>query len=431
MYKKAMWFILGAVALMMISNYLTGAILLAFNPSNSDFSELYASSWLWRQGQNPYDPVLATSAHQLVVGRPEEIFLVNVPTALVLVAPFTLLPWGWANFLFLMLGVAGVAATTLVILRLEGRTSFGLGTASVIVFLLSFSPLRIAFHWGNIVLLVLPLSILAIALAEWTRDWQAGLLVGVAFCLKPQIGMWIGLYYLLRGRFRIVASSLAIGLFITALFFLHPIPYPSLIAFYRTNLQHWFAPGRLYGFTEGDLPFFSLRTQGIFYLLTHNVSASIWMAHILSLIGAGVWGILIWRFGDRIPSSLAIVALSALSFLSLYHSIPDASVLTISLCDAFPVSLRRWTKTQKLTCVLLFLMMLPDRSIFVFLSHHLNTSITKSWWWELFFMRHFVWLLLALTFTLLLRMHEAQAERERARLTSEKSPDAMIAPVQI
>jgi|ERR1019366_7261775 hypothetical protein len=93
MYKKAIWLILSAVALMMVSNYLTLAILPAFNPSNSDFSELYASSWLWRQGQNPYDPVLATAARQHVVGGSAEIFLVNVPTALVLVAPFTLLPW--------------------------------------------------------------------------------------------------------------------------------------------------------------------------------------------------------------------------------------------------------------------------------------------------------------------------------------------------
>jgi hypothetical protein len=413
MYKKAIWLFLSAVALMMASNYLTRAILPSFNPSTSDFSELYASSWLWRQGQNPYDPALVTAARHRVVGGSGEIFLVNVPTALVLVAPFTLLPWGWAHFLFLMLGMAGLAANMFGILRLQGRSSWGLGTASMIVFLLSFSPFRIAFQWGNIVLLVLPLSILAIVLAECKHDWEAGLLLGLTVCLKPQIGMWLVVYYVLRGRFRILSSSLAIGLFITALFFLHPISYHSLIVSYRSNLQHWFAPGGFYGFTEGSVPLYLLRTQGIFYQVTHSVFASSLMAHILFLSGAGAWGILVWRFGDRIPSSLAIAALSTLSFLSLYHSIPDASVLTLSLCDAFPASLRHWTRTQKLTCVLLSLMMLPERSIFVFLSHHLNSSITDSWWWDVFFVRYFMWLLLALSLTLLLRMHEAQAERAR------------------
>jgi hypothetical protein len=418
MYKKAAFLILGAFTVMMVSNYLTRAILPAFNPSNSDFSELYASSWLWCQGQNPYQPVLATAARQHVVGASGEIFLINVPTALVLIAPFTLLPWSWANLLFLMLGIAGLGATIFFILRLQGRSSWRLGTVFLIVFILSFSPLRIAFQWGNIALLVLPLSVLAIVLAEHRHEWQAGFLLGLAVCLKPQLGVWLGAYYLLRGRFRIVASSLAISLFITALFFLHPIPYRSLMGSYRSNLRHWFAPGRPYGFTEGSAPSLLLGTQGIFYQITHTVVASSWTAHILFLSGAVAWGILMWRFGDRIPSALSIAALSALSFLSLYHSMPDASVLILSLCDAFPASLLNWTRNQKLTCVLLFLMMLPQRSIFVFLNHHLHTSIIKSWWWDVFFARYFVWLLLALSVTLLLRMHEAQKNRARECLTT-------------
>lgn len=408
--KIAIWLILSAVAVTMVSNYLKGAILPSFKPSNSDFSELYASSCLWRQGQNPYDPALATAARQHVVGgSSDEIFLVNVPSALVVVAPFTFLPWGLANFLFLMLGTAGLAATAFVILRFQGRSSWGLETALLIVFLLSFSPLRIAFQWGNIVLLVLPLSILAILLAEYRRDWQAGLLLGLAVCLKPQIGVWLCVYYLVRRRLKILSSSLAIGLFIAALFFLHPVPYHSLMVSYRSNMQHWFGPEGPYGFM-GAMSSLTLRMQGIVYQLTHSASASIWIAQILFLSGAGTWGILVWRFGDRIPSSLAIAALLTLSFLSLYHSIPDASVLTLALCDAFPASLRRWTRTQKLICLVLCLMMLPGRSIFEFLRHHLNSSITTSWWWDVFFVRYFVWLLLVLGFTLLLRMREVQAE---------------------
>jgi len=141
------------------------------------------------------------------------------------------------------------------------------------------------------------------------------------------------------------------------------------------------------------------------------VLAANWMAHTLFLAGAGAWGILVWRFGNRIPSSLAIAAVWALSFLSFYHSIPDLAILTIALCDAFPASLQGWTRMQKLICVLLSLMMLPERSIFAFLNHHLFRSVTRSWWWDISFVRYLVWVLVALSVTLLLRMHEAQAEK--------------------
>lgn len=408
MRKTVILLILGVVAAVMVANDLTGAILPAFKPSKSDFSELYAASWLWRQGHNPYDPALATMAHQRVVGVSEDIFLVNVPTSLVLVAPFTFLPWGWANFVFLMLGVVGLAASIFAILRLRGSLSWGIGTAAVIVFILSFSPLRIAFQWGNIVLLVLPLSALTILLAEYKCDWQAGILLGLAFCLKPQIGIWIGIYYLARFRFKIVSSALAVSFPVAALFFLHPIPYRDLMVSYHANLQHWFTPGGLYGFTEGSVPFALLRTQGVFYNMTHNVAVSSWLAYCLFLICAGIWGILIWCAGARLPSSLAIATLITASFLSFYHSIPDVSLLVIVLSDAFPASLRDWTRIQKLLCILLFLMMLPQRSIFVFFAHHLSASIIRSWWWDLFLTRNMVWLLLGLSVVLILRMHEAQ-----------------------
>ncbi|MBZ5686986.1 MAG: DUF2029 domain-containing protein [Acidobacteriia bacterium] len=407
MRKAAIWLILTALAVVMASNYLTGALLPVFKPSGSDFSELYVASWLWRHGHNAYDSAIATAAHQQVVGASEEIFLVNVPTSLVLAAPLTLLSWGWANFVFLTSAVIGLVATTFAILRLQGRSSWGIETALVIVFLLSFSPVRIAFQWGNIVLLVLPLSVMTILLEEKRHDWQAGVLLGLAVCLKPQIGMWLGIYYLVRARFQIVAASLAVGSFIAALFFLHPVPYHEWLLSYRANLQHWFDPGGPYGFTEGSLSFILLRTQGVLYTITHRAFISSLLAYGLFLICAGIWGILIWRSGARVPSSLAITALIAASFLSFYHSIPDVSVLSIALCDAFPASLQGWKRTQQWICFLLFLIMLPQRSIFVLLSHRLGSSILTSWWWNLFFLRYMVWLLLALSLALLLRMREA------------------------
>lgn len=415
LYEWIAWILLSAVALIMLSNYLTGALLPAFKSSDSDFAELYASSWLWRQDRNPYDPSLAASALSQVAGGSRQVFLVNVPTSLALVAPFTLLPWGWANFLFVVLGLAGIVVTVLFVLRVQGPLHWGLDTALSIVFVLSFSPLRIAFQWGNVVLLVLPLAILVMDLAERKKDLQAGILLGLAICLKPQIGFWLFAYYLLRARFKIVGASLGTSLAVTATFFLHPIPLSSLISSCRANMDYWFAPGGLYGFTEGAVTWLLLRTQTIFYWILHGPAAADWMAHLLFLSGAAAWAILVLRHGRRIPSSLAISALWALSFVSLYHSLPDVSVFTLALGDAFPRSRTNWTRLQKSICGLLLVMMLPERSIFLFLQHHISKAIRTSWWWDLFLTRYLVWVLLVLSIALLLRMHEVEARsREEA-----------------
>src|SRR6266516_3327802 len=120
MYRKAILLGLCAVTLVLASNYLRGAIFPAFNPSCSDFSYLYASSWVWLHGQNPYDSALATAVRERIVGGRDQIFLVNVPTALVLTSPFAVLPWGWANFAFLLLGTGGLLVTIRFILRWAG-----------------------------------------------------------------------------------------------------------------------------------------------------------------------------------------------------------------------------------------------------------------------------------------------------------------------
>jgi hypothetical protein len=408
LYETTAWILLSALALIMLSNYLTGALLPAFQSSDSDFAELYASSWLWRQGGNPYDSSLATAALRQVAGGSRPVFLVNIPSSLVLVAPFTYLPWGWANFLFVVLGLAGLVVTILFVLRLQGPLRWGLDAMLSIVFILSFSPLRIAFQWGNVILLVLPLAILVMALAERKQDLQAGILLGLAVCLKPQIGFWLFVYYLLRTRFKIVGASLGTCLAVAAAFFLRPIPFSSLISSYRANMHYWFAPGGPYGITEGSVTWLALRTQTVFYWITHSPAAADWMANLLFLFGAAAWAIFILRRGSRIPSSLSISALWALSFVSLYHSLPDVSVFTLALGDAFPHSRTNWTRLQKSVCGLLFVMMLPERSIFLFLQHHVSKAIHTSWWWDLFLTRYLVWVVLALSLALLLRMREVQ-----------------------
>jgi Glycosyltransferase family 87 len=398
--------LLGLVCLLMVSDFLFRAIIPAFEPGKTDFSELYTSAWLWRHGQNFYNSSLATATQERLVGVSVRVAPIYPPTTFALLSPFTFLPYGWANFLWLLLGLAGVAATIFLLWRLGGSRAWDLGTMAFITFLLSFDPLHQAFHLGNVALLVVPLVFWAILLAEKEQNWRAGLALGIAACLKPQMGVWVLLYYLLRGRKQVFFGALGVGAVVAAILFSRPTPLFHAISDYRANIEYWFAPGRPYGFTEGALPFHVNIIQVILYRVSHSVFVSNLIAHTLFLCGVAVWILILWRTRFRMPAPLAISSLLALSFLSLYHSVSDATILTLALCWALEERLP-WTRTKILTCALFLLLMLPGHSALMRLSPHISASITTAWWWNLFVARYFVWLLVALNVVLLFGLGES------------------------
>ena len=337
----------------MVSDFVLRAIVPAFELRVTDFSEIYTSAWLWRHGQNfcHSSLVYATRVQLVGAGGSNQVGPIYPPTTFALVSPFTFLPWGWANLVWLLLGLAGVAATIFLLWRLGGSRAWNLGTMAFITFLLSFDPLHQAFHLGNVALLVVPLVLWSVLLAERGQDWQAGLVVGIAVCLKPQIGVWVLLYYLLRGRKQMLFGALTAGAFVIAILLLRPVPLFNAIPDYQANLHYWFAPGRPFGFTEGAFPFHVNIIQIILYRLSRSVLASNLLGHSLFISGIAVWILALWRARFRISVPLAISSLLALSFLSLYHSVSDATILTLALCWVLEEH-QPWTRIKMATCVL-------------------------------------------------------------------------------
>jgi hypothetical protein len=114
-----------------------------------------------------------------------------------------------------------------------------------------------------------------------------------------------------------------------------------------------------------------------------------------------VWAFALRRGKFRAPASLVIVSLFALSFISLYHSVSDTSILVLALCWAINAEAKAWTWPQKLTCVVLALMMLPGQSALLRIAPYLSSAVTDTWWWKLVAARYFIWLLLTLDVALL------------------------------
>ena len=134
--------------------------------TRNDFSEVYVGSWLWRHGQNFYDSDLTRTTATQLTGSHVNLVLIYPPTALILMAPFSFLPWSWADTIWHVLGLAGIGITIFLLLRLGGFRLEHDRAWVLATFVLAFSPLHQAFHMGNVALADVPLCLVGIYLAE-------------------------------------------------------------------------------------------------------------------------------------------------------------------------------------------------------------------------------------------------------------------------
>lgn len=413
MHRSWLRVLLGLIALLMLSDFIFRGILPALGPGKNDFSEVFIGAWMWRHGLNFYDVSLATATGNSLGNTQVNIVLIYPPTALVLIAPFTFLPWKLANLLWLLLGLAGTAAAILLLIKLAGLQIWEDRALLLGTFVLAFDPLHHAFHLGNVALIAVPLCFLGVYLAQKNSDSSAGLVLGIAAALKPQLGVWFLAFYLLQMRKRVWAGTGLLTLALLVALLRYPVPLKTLFSSYLSNLSYWFGPGRLYGFTEGALPFHVNNTQVVFYQLLHNAQAANFLSFAMFLIGLAVWGLAVWRTRAHLPAPLALASLAALSFVALYHSVSDVTVLLLALCWIFGEKQEsaRWTKQT--ACVLFALLMLPGHSALMRMTPHLAAWVTDAWWWKLFVARYFVWLLIALNLVLLRALIAAGEERLR------------------
>ena len=188
---------------------------------------------------------------------------------------------------------------------------------------------------SNMALAVVPLCLLGIYFAERKQDFTAGVILSAATALKPQIGLWVLLFYLIQFRKRFMIGALLPAVGLLAALISYPIPAGTLISGYRSNLQYWFEPGRMIGFTDGAMPFHVNTSQVILYQLLHRVTLTSALANGMFACGLVIWSYAVWQARFRISVPLAISSLLALSFISLYHSVSDATILTLALCWAY------------------------------------------------------------------------------------------------
>ncbi len=162
----------------------------------SDFYKAYfpAGDRLWNEG------AVATweTSESAAVG------FVNLPILAWLFVPLALFGEPAAGWAFLALGIAAIATTYALLLRLG---DFNIATSAMLALsILASGPLVNSLREGNTTHFVLLLLVVALLLWRAGKEYAAGLVLGLCALFKLPL-MLIGLYVLLRGRWRVVAGG--------------------------------------------------------------------------------------------------------------------------------------------------------------------------------------------------------------------------------
>lgn len=323
-----------------------------------DLAALYYGARCVIHHQDPYDP--ASFLREYQANRKEQpvgkfnssadqtivTVCINLPTSLLFVAPFALLPWALAQNLWMFLIAALLALSAALMWDLGADASPVMWVCLAGFLLLNWElPLVI----GNSAGVAVTLCILAVWCFIRNRFvWLGVLMLAISLVTKPHDAGFLWLYFLLAGgalRKRAL-QTLAVAAILAGCAALWIAPAsPHWMQEMRGNIAAASAPGTVNdpGLSGASMtspgPIISL--QASFGILWENPrfynSASYAIAGLL---------ILVWAFKTlRLPVSpehtrLALAAVAPLTLLPVYHRPDDAPLLLLTI----PACAMLWTR---------------------------------------------------------------------------------------
>lgn len=384
-----------------------------FLPSGwNDLSQYYTASRLWLRGQSFADAekflaILRDELKTRVSENTARVHIAPPPGALVLFAPIGALSWPAAQIVWLAVLVASFAATVWSLIEFSGLS---IGEPRSVVFItgcLALAPFHTGIATGNQTILVVALCSLAIWAAGVDRDVIAGLLFGTACSLKPHIGAFLVLYYLVLRRWRLFFTALAFTA-VLALLAIAWMQFAGVHWFsdYVRNIRFGVARNTVDTFTSANpIRFMLINLQVPFYSFTQSARSANLLAFSVGGVLILAWMMLAVRKKAPVDGLLALSTVAVIGLLPLYHRLYDASVLAIPLCWC----LCRPNNLKNVANAALMLMapfLVPGAAVLqqATLQGRIAVSWSHSWWWDRFVMPHQTWLLLLLSLTLLYGM---------------------------
>jgi hypothetical protein len=408
-----------------------------------DFALYYTASQAWLAGENPYDTE-AARARWLSAGGRADIMpeidgqrlpwqpVIILPQTLPLLVPLAALPAKVAVVAWYALAALLLLAQTAALAELIGSRLWQPLGMLLLAITLVLAPVHETFGYAQPSGPAISLAILGAWAATRRRDLLAGVLLALAAALKPQVGGVFVLYYLLRGRWRLVGVTAALGamLLILAVSTMAARDIPWLSGW----RGHMAEVDRVGGYNsplpENPMRRHMLNLQMIFggalasFTLV-NVAALALTAALASALALAVRRA---RRRDTAPEGraapldelLVLSAVCVLGLLPVYHRFYDGALMVVPAAWALGTVKRRPIEASLvLTLVLSFVLPVPVTARAMQLIG-IDPDAAHGLWWDFLLEPWRVWLLLG--GVLLLTWWIARTRRPRA--VESPQPDA-------
>jgi len=403
-WKVVAWSVLVVVSAVLF----TWRAVLDSEPGRLDFVLVYSASRAWVTGANPYD-VADIAQVWIDAGGPMDrsptsrVFphLIYPPPTLLMLAPFGVLPWAWAEPVWVAANVMFLGVAIWAIASLAGFRWRQHRTWLFLAMALAFMPVHTTFRHGQTPLYPFAFMAVGLWLSRAAGQWAPGLLQGAATLIKPQLGLPFIALEFVRGRFRAVGwalAALAICCFLSVLPFLWKnIDWWSA---WQGNLHAVTSPGNQLDPTPANpwrYQMINLHVPLHGFIGNRTVVGALVVAIVVLLGGAFFFHPLRqWKW-IRPPLLMSASMVAVLSLLFIYHRYYDAVLLLFPLAWAVGrLGNRRDDRPGWLMLALLLPFMVNSASAMYWLDYsgRMPAWLTGSAFWRVAIIPHQGWAVL-------------------------------------
>lgn len=181
--SKSKIIILFTLLIVVLANLLINPISMNFNIGTGDFRPYWSASYLLHQGQDFSDPGLMDSTERTLTGweKPFTMMAWFAPIGMVVLLPFTQLPFEKAAFLWLIMNILILTITALLLWRKENRKIY-----IPLLTIFSFPMTLLSLYVGQINILVFFGLAIYISLEKTEHHYLQG--IGLALTtIKPHL----------------------------------------------------------------------------------------------------------------------------------------------------------------------------------------------------------------------------------------------------
>jgi hypothetical protein len=399
------------------ARYIDGGF--AFN----DFISPLVQSNAWVKGMDPYSPrtlvelwprtgvhwqFLSAHASAGTLARENGIPSPYPISCFVILAPLSLLSWQAVFALMAVANLGSVAALVVGLGRLAGLRAASMRAYLFLALVLGWAPLHTAIATANLIVVAFALAVTGMYEASRRREISAGLLLGMATCLKPQVGLVFIAYYLLHRRWRAgLTGLLSTGLVGLAAWARLMASHCDWTASYSRNFSAMFGPGGINDFSGANvLSFQLLNLQVPMHALMQSVAAANWITWSISGVLLMAWIALTVR-PSRPDLLLDMATVVCIALLPAYHRFVDASVLLLPLVWCLSTIRTELRRIAHFVLALLLLFLVPGATILAALaaSAHVPQPWASTLLWRAGILPHESWALVILSVAMLYAMH--------------------------